>query len=131
MYMLTQTECIQGHCATGMKCGNQRMQDGQQAMLALQNIEGKGIALVADQVINRDELVHNTWERLQPLAVHQTREKVLTASSSAGETCCEIFAKRDIHPGDELTIYYGKDPRAPTSRSKLQRVCVGESSMMY
>ncbi|KAG3235736.1 hypothetical protein PI124_g19235 [Phytophthora idaei] len=133
------------------------MQDGQQAMLALHNIGGKGIALVADQVINRDELVTQYVGEVVSLSQYVKREKeggghlnrfydmavsdtevidarnlggmarfanhscspncVVERWEVTGETCCGIFAKRDIHPGDELTIYYGKDPRAPTSRT--------------
>ncbi|KAF1791550.1 SET domain [Phytophthora cactorum] len=96
-----------------------------------QNIEGKGIALVADQVINRDELVAQYVGEVVSLSQYIKREKeqfscspncVVERWEVAGETCCGIFAKRDIHPGDELTIYYGKDPRAPSSRT---------ASMMY
>ncbi|KAG2891543.1 hypothetical protein PC114_g16966 [Phytophthora cactorum] len=51
------------------------MQDDQQAMLALQNIEGKGIALVADQVINRDELVAQYAGEVASLSQYVKREK--------------------------------------------------------
>ncbi|KAG3118909.1 hypothetical protein PI125_g2488 [Phytophthora idaei] len=51
------------------------MQDGQQAMLALQNIEGKGIAVIADQVINRDELVAQYVGEVVSLSQYIKREK--------------------------------------------------------
>ncbi|KAG6942435.1 hypothetical protein JG687_00019061 [Phytophthora cactorum] len=76
MYMLVgQNTNLQKYVLLGMKCGNQRMQDDQQAMLALQNIEGKGIALVADQVINRDELVAQYAGEVASLSQYVKREK--------------------------------------------------------
>ncbi|ETL84084.1 hypothetical protein F441_16647 [Phytophthora nicotianae CJ01A1] len=53
----TQTECVLDHCSTGHKCGNQRMQQGVQAALALDSTPGKGIALMADDLIEKGEFV--------------------------------------------------------------------------
>ncbi|ETM37261.1 hypothetical protein L914_16165, partial [Phytophthora nicotianae] len=53
----TQTECVLDHCSTGYKCGNQRMQQGVQAALALDSTPGKGIALMADDLIEKGEFV--------------------------------------------------------------------------
>lgn len=53
----TQTECIRGRCFTNTKCGNQRMQRNVHAAMGLQLVEGKGIALISDTVIEKDELV--------------------------------------------------------------------------
>ncbi|KAF1784429.1 hypothetical protein GQ600_21264 [Phytophthora cactorum] len=71
-----------------MKCGNQRMQDGQQAMLALQNIGGKGIALVADQVINRDELVTQYVGEVVSLSQYVKREKEHHGNDEEKATSC-------------------------------------------
>ncbi|KUF80333.1 Histone-lysine N-methyltransferase [Phytophthora nicotianae] len=54
---VTQTECVLDHCSTGHKCGNQRMQQGVQAALALDSTPGKGIALMADDLIEKGEFV--------------------------------------------------------------------------
>ncbi|KAE9308864.1 hypothetical protein PF008_g20857 [Phytophthora fragariae] len=53
----TQTECVQGYCASRTKCGNQRIQDGVHADLILVKNTGKGVSLVADAPINEDDLV--------------------------------------------------------------------------
>ncbi|ETN02582.1 hypothetical protein PPTG_16196 [Phytophthora nicotianae INRA-310] len=45
------------HCSTGHKCGNQRMQQGVQAALALDSTPGNGIALMADDLIEKGEFV--------------------------------------------------------------------------
>jgi hypothetical protein len=40
----SQTECVADHCATRFTCGNQRMQRGEHAALALRSDPGKGIS---------------------------------------------------------------------------------------
>ncbi|KAF1773018.1 AWS domain [Phytophthora cactorum] len=53
----TQTECVQGHCATRTKCGNQLIQRSVNADLAMRLIAEKGVSLVADAPITEDEFV--------------------------------------------------------------------------
>lgn len=52
-----QTECVQGLCSTGGKCGNQRFQEGARAALGLRSTNRKGISLFADQNIACGEFV--------------------------------------------------------------------------
>ncbi|KAG4232092.1 hypothetical protein PC116_g19662 [Phytophthora cactorum] len=59
----TQTECVQGHCATQTNCGNQRIQRGDHAELLLRLVAGKEVSLVADVPISKDEFVIHTTSR--------------------------------------------------------------------
>ncbi|KAE9141350.1 hypothetical protein PF007_g268 [Phytophthora fragariae] len=47
----SQTECLQGHCFTRTRCGNQRFQEGTHVALGLRSVELRGITLVADEHI--------------------------------------------------------------------------------
>ncbi|KAL3657795.1 hypothetical protein V7S43_017177 [Phytophthora oleae] len=69
-----QVECVEGRCKTRLNCGNQRMQNGFQSRLALRRVDGAGIGLFSDGVIEEGVLVaqyvgevitRKTYEKLE------------------------------------------------------------------
>ncbi|EEY54571.1 uncharacterized protein PITG_08239 [Phytophthora infestans T30-4] len=71
----TQTECVEGHCASNFKCGNQRMQRGRHAELSLASLPGKGISLMADMPIERDTLIAQYVGEVISRAMYREREE--------------------------------------------------------
>ncbi|KAF1773092.1 hypothetical protein GQ600_8704 [Phytophthora cactorum] len=69
-----------GHCATRMRCENQRIQRSVNADLALRLVAGKGVSLVADAPITEDEfVVQYVGEVLNRKAYHERELKVLAS----------------------------------------------------
>ncbi|KAG7376020.1 Histone-lysine N-methyltransferase setd2 [Phytophthora pseudosyringae] len=54
---LSQTECVQGHCFTRPRWGNQRLQEGAHVSLGIQSVALNGIFVFANQNIAGGELV--------------------------------------------------------------------------
>ncbi|KAG1695501.1 hypothetical protein DVH05_019658 [Phytophthora capsici] len=71
----TQTECVEGHCASNYKCGNQRMQRGRHADLSLASLPGKGISLMAAMPIERDTLIAQYVGEVISRAMYLEREE--------------------------------------------------------
>ncbi|OWZ14986.1 SET domain-containing hypothetical protein, partial [Phytophthora megakarya] len=135
-----QIECVQKTLFYGIACGNQRMQNGTQALLFLQNLPGKGVSLFADEDIENDQLIAQYVEEVVSRREYVQREKKVGRRSGrfygmaisgdevidaravggivrfanhccspngiferwdvGGETCCGIFAARDIYHGE-------------------------------
>eukprot|EP00644_Phytophthora_capsici_P017769 jgi/Phyca11/129004/e_gw1.80.30.1 len=112
------------------------MQRGDHASLEIQSVPGKGIALIAEMAIEKDELVAQYVGEVLSLEISKhtygmavSATEVIDARNVggiarfanhscapnclverwevAGETCCGLFAKQKISSGEEITIDYG------------------------
>ncbi|KAE8986055.1 hypothetical protein PF011_g20150 [Phytophthora fragariae] len=117
----TQTECVQGYCASRTKCGNQRIQDGVHADLILVKSTGKGVSLVADAPINEDDLVIQYVGEVLSRNTYREREQRVMVELNSRHT----YGMEAISRGDEITINYGNEFVQPDRRKRC--LCAADS----